>query len=273
VAAAETLVKLARERQRVGVGNEYDVSVAEASLATYRDAAEQLDLAFGQSVRAIETLVGRYPSSELEVPAALPRLPGPVPAGLPSELLERRPDVVAAERRVAAAFYRVQETKASQLPRISLTSGLSSLSSDLVDLKSRDNPVWGWGGRATVPLYLGGSLQAEVKVRTAEQKEAVAEYGRAGATAFAEVENALSASFALQAREPLLMRAVTENNRALGLAETRYRVGSDDLRAVEQQQLKLFSAKSALLRVQSEQLVQRINLHLALGGNFVTTGS
>jgi outer membrane protein TolC len=171
---------------------------------------------------------------------------------------------------VAAAFYRVQETKASRLPRISLTTGISSLSSDVVLLKQRDNPVWGWGGRATVPLYLGGSLQAEVKVRTAEQKEAVADYGRAGANAFAEVENALSAGFALQAREPLLVQAVTENNRALGLAETRYRVGSDDLRAVEQQQLKLFSAKSALLRVQSEQLVQRINLHLALGGNFAT---
>jgi NodT family efflux transporter outer membrane factor (OMF) lipoprotein len=268
VAAAEKLVKLARERQRVGVGNEYDVSVAEASLATYQDAAEQLDLAFRQSLQAIETLVGRYPAAELEVPATLPSLPGPVPAGLPSDLLERRPDVIAAERRVAAAFYRVQETKASRLPRISLTSGLSSLSSDLVELKNRDNPVWGWGGRASVPLYLGGSLQAEVKVRSAEQKEAVAEYGRAGAKAFAEVENALSASFALKAREPLLLRAVTENDRALGLAETRYRVGSDDLRAVEQQQLKLFSAKSALLRVQSEQLVQRINLHLALGGSF-----
>jgi NodT family efflux transporter outer membrane factor (OMF) lipoprotein len=270
VAAAGKLVELARQRQRVGIGNEYDVSVAEASLATYQDAALQLDLAFRQSLQAIETLVGRYPAAELEVPATLPNLPGPVPAGLPSELLERRPDVVAAERRVAAAFYRVQETKASRLPAISLTTALSSLSSDVVLLKDRDNPVWGYGGRATVPLYLGGSLQAEVKVRTAEQKEAVADYGRAGANAFAEVENALSAGFALQSREPVLVRAVAENSRALVLAETRYRVGSDDLRAVEQQQLKLFSAKSALLRVQSEQLVQRINLHLALGGNFAS---
>ena len=270
VAAAGKLVELARQRQRVGIGNESDVSVAEASLATYQDAALQLDLAFRQSLQAIETLVGRYPAAELEVPATLPSLPGPVPAGLPSELLERRPDVVAAERRVAAAFYRVQEVKASRLPTISLTTAISSLSSDVVLLKDRNNPVWGYGGRATVPLYLGGSLQAEVKVRTAEQREAVADYGRAGANAFAEVEGALSASFALQSREPVLVRAVAENSRALVLAESRYRVGSDDLRAVEQQQLKLFSAKSALLRVQSEQLVQRINLHLALGGNFAS---
>lgn len=268
VAAAESLVNLARERQRVGIGSEYDVSVAQSSLATYRDAAEQLGLSFRLSVQAIETLVGRYPAAELEVPATLPALPGPVPAGLPSELLERRPDVVAAERRVAAAFFRVQETKAARLPTIKLNTSFSSLSSDLVVLKERDDPVWGFGGRVSVPLYLGGGLKAEIAVRTAEQKEAVAEYGRAGANAFSEVESALSASYALEARAPLLAEAVTENERALQFAETRYRVGSDDLRAVQQQQMQLFSAKSALLRVQSEQLVQRINLHLALGGSF-----
>jgi NodT family efflux transporter outer membrane factor (OMF) lipoprotein len=273
VTAAEKLVALAEDRQRVGIGNEYDVSVAQASLATSRDAAEQLGLSFRLSVQAIETLVGRYPAAELEVPAALPGLPGPVPAGLPSELLERRPDVVAAERRVAAAFFRVQETKAARLPTIKLNTSFSSLSSDLVVLQERDDPVWGFGGRISVPLYLGGALQAEVKVRTAEQKEAVAEYGRAGANAFSEVEQALSAGYALEAREPLLMQAVTENNRALELAEIRYRVGTDDLRAVQQQQMSLFSAKSALVRVQSEQLVQRINLHLALGGSFDTPPS
>ncbi len=273
VVAAEKLVKLARERQRVGIGNDSDVSVAQASLATYRDAAEQLGLSFRLSVQAIETLVGRYPAAELDVPAALPGLPGPVPAGLPSELLERRPDVVAAERRVAAAFFRVQETKAARLPTIKLNTSFSSLSSDLVVLKERDDPVWGFGGRVSVPLYLGGGLKAEIKVRTAEQKEAVADYGRAGANAFSEVEEALSAGYALEAREPLLQLAVTENDRALRLAEDRYRVGSDDLRAVEQQQLRLFSAKSALLRVQSEQLVQRVNLHLALGGSFDSPSS
>jgi NodT family efflux transporter outer membrane factor (OMF) lipoprotein len=273
VAAAEKLAALARERHRIGIGSDYDVSVAEASLATARDSAEQLGLSFRQSVQAIETLVGRYPAAELEVPAALPGLPGPIPAGLPSELLERRPDVVAAERRVAAAFFRVQESKAARLPTLKLNTSFSSLSSDLVLLKERDDPVWGFGGRVSVPLYLGGGLKAEIRVRTAEQQEAVAEYGRAGANAFAEVERALSACYALQAREPLLMQAVSENDRVLKLAETRYRIGSDDLRAVQQQQISLFSVKSALLRVQSEQLVQRINLHLALGGNFGTPGA
>lgn len=268
VAAAEKLLGLARNRQTVGIGDDYDVAVAEATLATYRDTAVQLALAERLSLQAIEVMVGRYPSAEVQVPAALPELPGQIPAGLPSELLERRLDVIAAERRVAMAFYRVEESKAARLPSISLTGSVSSISSDLLVLQERDNPAWGYGGKATVPLYLGGALQAEVAVRTAEQRGAVAEYGQVAANAFAEVEEVLSRGFTLQAREPLLAQAVAQNARALRIAEDRYRVGVGDLRAVEQQQLRLFATESALLRVQAEQLVQRVNLHLALGGSF-----
>jgi NodT family efflux transporter outer membrane factor (OMF) lipoprotein len=268
VTASEKLVDLADERLRVGIGDEYDVAVSRSSLLAYQDTSRQLELALMQAVRALELLVGRYPAAELEVSAELGVFPGPVPAGLPSELLERRPDVVAAERRLAAAFYRVEEAKAARLPTITLTGNGSTISSDLVLLEERDDPVWGAGGRAVVPLYRGGALQAQVEVRTAEQKEAVAQYGKVGANAFAEVENALSASFTLDQREAILSQSVTENEKATELANVRYRVGSDDLRAVEQQQLRLFAARSSLLRVQTDRRVQRVNLHLALGGSF-----
>jgi NodT family efflux transporter outer membrane factor (OMF) lipoprotein len=268
VKSSDALVRLNQDRARVGVGDDYDIAVARASLASYRDVAEQMDLAWRQAVQAIETLVGRYPAAELEVPARLPRLPGPVPAGLPSELLERRPDVVAAERRVAAAFYRVEEAKAARLPTLALNASGSTLSSDLLLLKERDDWVWGYGGRIVAPLYLGGSLKAQIKLRTAEQEEAVADYGRAGSAAFADVEKTLAAASTLQAREPLLAEAVTEGERALAVARKRYEVGADDLRSVEQQQLQLAAARTSLLRVQSEQLVQRVNLHVALGGDY-----
>ena len=107
-----------------------------------------------------------------------------------------------------------------------------------------------------------------MEIRTAEQKQALAEFGRVGARAFGEVENALASSVTLEARMTILARAVAENERALELANVRYRVGSGDLRAVQQQQLALSSARTALLRVRSEQLVQRVNLHLALGGGW-----
>src|SRR5204862_1683956 len=99
------------------------------------------------------------------------------------------------------------------------------------------------------------------------------EYGRVGARAFGEVESALAAAMALEERETILREAVTENARALDFAHQRYRVGAGDLRAVQQQSLALSAARTALLRVQAERLVQRVNLHLALGGSFQAGGN
>lgn len=267
-AAAETIAALARERSRIGKGDEYDVRLAQAGLQGYRDAVLQLQLAEQQAIRAIETLVGRYPAAALDASPQFPKFPGPVPAGLPSELLERRLDVTAAERRVASAYYLVGEAQAARLPRISLTASGSSVTSDLVFLKNRDNPAWSAGGNLLLPLFAGGALKAQVEVRTAEQRAAVADYGRTGARAFAEVEDALSAGFNLAQRVPVLEASVAENERALELAQVRYRVGTADQRAVQQQLLATHAARSALTRAQGEQLVQRVNLHLALGGSF-----
>jgi outer membrane protein TolC len=266
--SAERIVGLAQDRMRVGKGDEYDVTLARVNLQTYRDAVQQLDLSYRQALRALEALIGRYPAAAVDVPPRLAAKPGPVPVGMPSELLERRPDVVAAERRVAVAFYRTEEAKAARLPRISLTAAVTTISSELFVLQDRNDPVWSAGASLLAPIYLGGALQSQVEIRTVEQKQAVAEYGRVGARAFGEVENALSSGFALDARGTILAQAVTENERALELANVRFRVGSGDLRAVQQQQLAVYGARTALLRVQSEQLVQRVNLHLALGGGW-----
>ena len=268
VAAGEKLAGLAKERARIGRGDEYDARSAEASLQGYRDTVLALGLSEQQAVRALETLVGRYPAAALQAAADFPAFPGPVPAGLPSELLERRLDVSAAERRVAAAFHLVGEAEAARLPRISLTASVSSVSSELFLLKDRDNPVWNAGAGIVLPLFVGGALKAQQEVRTAEQKAAVADYGRIGARAFSEVENALSAGFTLEGRVKALEASVAQNDKLLELAQVRYRVGSADLRAVQQQMLAAAAARSSLVRARSERLVQRVNLHLALGGGF-----
>ena len=183
-------------------------------------------------------------------------------------MLERRPDVVAAERRVAASFNLVEQAKVAQLPRIALTAGASSISSELFVLKSHDNPVFSLGGNLVAPLYQGGALRANVDVRTAEQALALADYARVAQRAFGEVESALASEAAARDREPILSRAAAENMRAVEMSGVRYRVGSGDLRGVLQQQLALYGAQSALLRVAGEQRVQRVNLYLALGGDF-----
>jgi outer membrane protein, multidrug efflux system len=271
--SAEQLASLSNDRFRIGSGDEYDLTVARANVETFRDTLRNLEFAYQNALRALETLLGRYPAAAVAVAEQLPAWPGPVPAGLPAELLERRPDVVAAGRRVAEAFYRTEEAKAARLPAIKLTANFTSISSELFLLKPRDNPLFSAGASLLQPLFLGGLLQSQVDARTAEQQAAIADYGKIGIRAFGEVEGSLSAGFAAGQREEILARAVSENARGLELANIKFRVGSIDLRRVQEQQLSLYAARVALLRMQSERLVQRVNLHLALGGSFEPTPS
>ena len=266
--SSEALLGVAQERLRIGNGNEQAVAQARATIGTYRDTLRQIEQAREQAMRALELLVGRYPAAEVAVADHLSPMPPPVPVGMPSQLLERRPDVVAAERRVAAAFNRVGEARAAQLPRIALTAGGSSVSSSLLVLKDTSNPIWGFGANLLAPIYQGGALRAQVEIRSAEQKQAVAEYARTGQRAFGEVENALAADNALRERDAILEVAIRDNERALELSQIQYRVGVIDLRGVEQNQLSLYVARMSRLRVQTERLAQRVNLYLALGGGF-----
>ena len=266
---ATGLLGLAEERLRIGIGSEFEVVSARASIEGYRDSLRQIDLALEQSIRALELLVGRYPAAALVPANALNVLPASVPpAGVPSELLERRPDLRAAEQRVATAFNRVQEAEAARLPTFSLTGSVSDLASDLFVLTNRDDPTWSIGGSVFAPLFQGGALRAQVEVRNAEQEEAMANYVQTALDAFGDVENALASERALEDRELILTAMVREAQRAFELAETRYRVGAGDLRQVQEQQLTINAARTGLLRVQSERRVQRVNLHLALGGDF-----
>lgn len=269
VEASQQGVALAQKRLKVGVGLERDVVLAQASENQYQDAAVQLELAYQQSGRALELLLGRYPAAEIETRADLPAPPGPVPAGQPLGMLERRPDIFAAERRVAAAFDRVGEAKAARLPSISLTASGSWLKSDVLQFKDDyDNPAVGLAARLVAPIYQGGALKAQVEVRTAEQKEAVANYANAALAAIGDVENALAATRLLEQRRTALELASQQNARALELEQTAYKVGRNDMRDVIRQRVALFGSQTALLGVRGDQLVQRVNLYLALGGSF-----
>lgn len=271
VKSAQELLALAEKRREVGIGNEQDVALARANLGTLEDSARQVRFAHEQALRALELLLGRYPAAELEARPDLARLPGPVPAGMPLEMLERRPDLIAAERRVAAAFNRVGEAKAARLPRLSLNANLRAIDSRILQLAPDfENPTGGFGAKLLAPVYQGGALQAQVEIRTLQEKQAIADYARTALRAIGDVENALSAGGTLADREQLLQRTVADNQRALELTRINYRVGKADLRAVQQQLLDVHAARLALLRVQSEQLAQRVNLHLALGGSFTT---
>ncbi len=267
--AAEHLASLAGDRLRVGVGDEYEAALAQANVESFRDTARSLALAYENALRALEMLIGRYPAAAVEVAATLPLWPGDVPVGLPAELLERRPDLVAAERRVAAAFYRTEEAKAARLPRISLVANLTTLSSEMFVLKSRDNPVFSAGAGLVQPIFLGGYLQSQVDARTAEQKAAIADYGKVSAKVFGEVEEcALSAGFASAEQRRFSSAPSATTNAYSSSPMCAFASARVISVACSSSNSALYSVRVALLRVQSERLVQRVNLHLALGGGF-----
>ena len=189
---------------------------------------------------------------------------------MPLAMLERRPDLIAAERRVAAAFNRVGEAKAARLPKIILNASVAAMTSEIIQLKEDyENPTSGAGAKLIAPIYQGGALVTQVEIRTLEQKEAVAAYAASALKALGDVENALAAggNLARDANSSCSRPSPTTSEPS-NWCRPATKTGKTDMRAVQSQLLDLQTARLSLLRVQSEQLSQRVNLHLALGGGF-----
>lgn len=269
-ADAQRLVSLSNDRLRVGAGTEIELMSARTNHATYRDALQQVALAHRSALRAVEILVGRYPAAAIAPRTELAPFPGPAPAGMPLDALDRRPDMVAAQRRVAAAFDLVGEAKASFWPSASLSAAGGRVSHDAIEIQNKlERSASSVSATTTVPLYTGGRLTGSVRLRTAEQRAAVGNYAGLALRALNDVETALDAEASLATREALLRAAAEDSRRARALTEDAYRTGKSDLREVMNRQLSEGAAEVALLAVRRERLVRRVDLHLALGGDFI----
>lgn len=267
--AAVERVRFVEKRLEVGAANEQEVALSRSDAAKYESALLELELAERAARRALEVMLGRYPAAELQATSELRTVETPVPAGLPAELLERRPDLIAARNRAAAAFYLAGEAQAARLPRIALTGSFGGVSSEfLAFVPDFSNPIAGLGANLLAPLFRGGSLKAQAELRTAEQQEAVARYGGVVLRAFQEVEDSLTADSNLRRREQVLAGMVRDTARSVALSERQYQVGRIAMLALVQERMRLYAAESALIRIRAERLVQRVNLHLVLGGDF-----
>lgn len=251
-----------------GLANSQDLALAKSDLASTKEQLITAKAAQRDATRALELLLGRYPSAELAVRETLPHVPDPVPAGIPSELLERRPDLIAAERLVAAAFNTVQAAKTARLPVLSLSASLGGSSPSLSEIVDPVNVLWQLGSNLIAPIYSGGALQAEVEIATADQEAALAAYGQAALTAFREVERALDQNAIILEREKYLVDAQKESEEAYRIAKLRYESGETDLLDLLSVQARVISTKSNLASVRRLAIEQRVDLNLALGGKF-----
>jgi NodT family efflux transporter outer membrane factor (OMF) lipoprotein len=259
------LVKLRRAAGRVA---DFDVTQASAALATAQGNLRIAQGQYSEARRALELLLGRYPAAEIDISATFAPLPAAVEPGLPSSILERRPDIVAAERQVLAAFRSEEAAKLALLPSISLNFEGGRLSDRILDL-ARLNP---WLYRAaigmSVPIFTGGALTAQIKIATAYQERTIAQYGSVVLRAFGEVEIALTNQALLAERLRFDQQSLNDRNESVRIAKERYAAGSSDLLTVLIIQSGQLTSQANVVKLRDAQLVNRINLHLALGGSF-----
>jgi NodT family efflux transporter outer membrane factor (OMF) lipoprotein len=216
--------------------------------------------------RQLEVLIGRYPAGIVAVDGELSPPPRDIPAGLPADLLVRRPDLVAAERRLAAANRRTSASRRALLPRLSLTAAGGATSEELGNLLQGDFTVWSLVGNLVQPLFQGGRLRAQVDLSEAIEDQALAAWASTVLVACAEVEIALEAERSLAAQETVLTEAAAQARAAHELAESRYQSGLDDVITLLAAQRSAVTAETRLLEVRRLRLDGRVDLHLALGG-------
>jgi len=257
-----------RERYERGLRSPLDLRLARANLATAEDNLESARIRKDGALRGLELLLGRYPAASLEAVTSLPEIPGKVPAGLPAELLSRRPDILALERRLAGHRARLRQAKVALLPRISLSSSTGTSSGQLQDIVDQDFSVWSLGANLLQPLFQGGRLLAGIDLADSNAREALETYVKGALRAFGEVESGLALESFLVRREEALTRAVEQSQSARELAEDRYSRGLDGIITLLSAQRDAFRSESLLLQVRRMRLDARVDLHLALGGGF-----
>src|SRR4051795_12449960 len=263
--------KLTEERKQQGFASDFDVSQITSRNAAAEDALYAAQAARAQTIRAIEVVTSRYPAGKFDVRRSFPGQPRSVPAGLPAQILERRPDLIASERRFAAAFHRVNEARTARLPRfvLSATSGLGT--ADLDGVGALDALVWSFAGGVTQPIFFGGELKAAQDLRTAEQKAAAAVYVGHALRAFQEVEDALAGDYYLRKREGALGTVVSSSAESVTFSRQQLEQGQIDMFTVLRLAGENLVAKVQLTQIRASRLRERVNLYLALGGDFEGT--
>ncbi len=237
-----------------------DLANAEAQLQDARNRTQSL-------ARRLEILLGRYPSGEELAADTLPPLPAVVPAGLPSELLERRPDLAAAFGRLQAADLRTVSAQKLRLPRITLTASGGSRSVDLTELVDPRAAAWNVFAGLMQPVFTGWRIEGEIFRNQARAEEALNHYKNTALNAFREVEQALAAEEWLRQQETALKKAVEHTESSQKLAVYAYRNGIVEILTLLDSYRSTLNAQTAYLSVTRQLLSNRINLYLALGGD------
>jgi outer membrane protein, multidrug efflux system len=269
LASRQSSLELVRHRYDDGLASDLDVKRAEEEVASAAATVPDVDRQIAQAENHLSILLGQNPgriargqSLDQEV------MPPHVPAGLPSALLEQRPDIRAAEERLVAANARIGEAKAEFFPQISLTGAFGTESISLSDFFTGPSRAWQAGPTVTLPIFNGGRLSANLHATEAREQQSLIQYRQSIQEAFREVDDALV--FHQKARAIRLQREqqVKAAEQALALANLRYVNGVSSYLDVLDTERQLFSAEIDLAVITRDQLNAVVLVYKALGGGW-----
>lgn len=268
----ERALELTQRRYDVGVITSLSLRTARSQVASARGLDAQAQDQLMIASRRLQEVMGRYPDGSLRADGQLPALPQLAAAGAPADLLERRPDVLAAENRMRAAGFRIHEARAAMLPRLTLTGNAGNSGPGLTDIDDSANMVSNLVAGITMPIFQGGALLAESRASVADRRAAAAEYVATAITAWREVEGAISADQSLDVREREFATAASEARAAQDLAEREYARGVATLFELIDAYTRRIDAERGLIAARAARVTNRISYHVALGGGARTGG-
>lgn len=267
----EDTLQLTRTRYNAGLVSELDVKRAEAQLETTHSQMPSLETAMQKSVHHLSILLGQEPNAlaeELLKPAPLPLAPPEIPAGLPSELLQRRPDIRVAERQLAAATARIGEATSDWFPKFSLTGALGAESGTFNALAHGANRVWSFGPTMDWGILNAPRIWSNVKIQNARQEQALHQYQKVVLGALEETENSLVAYSNEQRRYQSLHNATEASRRAVSMANELYTKGLVDFLNVLDGQRSLYEAEDQLMQSRTTVLTNLVAIYKVLGGGW-----
>lgn len=264
----QRVLQITKNRFEAGIAGKSDILQAETQLANGRVEALSLTRQRAQLEHAIAILVGQAPASFTLAPAPWQVNVPAIPVGVPSTLLQRRPDIAAAEREVAAANARIGIARAAYYPNIGLTGSLSSGGSKVGDLFSASNLLWSFGTSVAQSIFNAGATRASVAGAEAAHQVAVARYRQTVLTAFGEVEDQLVAARVLGEQQLLRQQASSAADQVETQMLNRYKAGQVSYTEVVQAQATALSARRALVQLQADRQSTAVALIQSLGGGW-----
>lgn len=268
IAGYERVLQITRNRYAAGVAPKTDVLQSETQLANARADLETLQRQRAQLEHAIAVLVGKAPAEFSIAPAQWTAVVPQVPVGVPSTLLQRRPDIAAAERRVAAANEQIGVARAAYFPSLGLSASYGSGATTAADLFSASSTLWSLGLSAAQTLFDAGATGARVDQARAAREQAVARYRQTVLAAFQGVEDQLAAAQILQRQQELRSAASKAADEAEAQFINRYRAGQVSYTDVVTAQVTALNARRALAQAQADRQTAAVALIQALGGGW-----